>query len=123
MAAIAVLEPRINAVEELAARIQLLPVGVRWIHAQQDVIQAVAVGREPVRGPWTRRFDRILSISDGLGAVRPVVAVVNLLLMCGVWVLQFATSVRPRQSNAVFVGIGALRERVLVEQFETIGRE
>lgn len=108
------------AIEALASRIQLLPREIRWLHSQQEVIQAIGCGFAPYRGPWSRCADHVVRLADALGIGRQVAVAISFFLL----LLTFASQLRtPREAGAaeaLFVGIRAMREPSLVQHFERV---
>jgi len=105
-----------NPIEELSSRLQLLPANVRWLYAQEGLIQAVALGRDPERGPRSRLADRLVALSSRVGLGRALAAIVNFMLLTLIFAQQSLTPSKPA-SGALFVGIKTLREQELVRQF------
>ena len=108
-----------NPIEKLAARLQLLPSHVRWLYAQEGVIQAVALGRSPKRGPRSRLADSLIGLSSRVGLERPIAAFVNFILLTLTYARQ--NLARSATANGVlFCCIEALRERELASRFGTM---
>lgn len=105
-----------NPIEMLATRLQSLPTSVRWLYAQQEVIQATALGHVPLRGPWSQRADRMVALSSRFGLARILAAIVNLSLLIVLYVRQSLVRRLP-VAGALLIGIKASREPELVRLF------
>src|SRR5262245_26893249 len=106
-----------NSIEMIAARLQSLPPTIRWLYAQEGLVQATALGYAPGRGPWSRAADHLIRLSSRFGFARIVAAAANLSLLMVFYVRQSLVRQVPAD-GALFVGIGALREPKLVREFE-----
>lgn len=80
-----------NRIELLVAELQKLPMEVRRLHAQQDVITALASGTLPIRRLWTQRADRIIALADKIGFARIIVTFAALVLTLVLDVRQYGT--------------------------------
>jgi hypothetical protein len=111
-----------NPIEELSSRLQLLPAKVRWLYAQEGLIEAVALGREPERGPRSRLADGLVALSSRVGLGRALAAMVNSILLTLIFMRQSLTPSKPA-NGALFVGIKTLRESELVRRFGAMQAE
>lgn len=110
-------------IESLAAKIQALPPGLRWVHAQEDLIYAQATGKSAFRGVWTRRANRLLAAARLLHLELTVSALINLLLLLMLRLAQRQRGVAAPSAAPLFVGFGAMREQSLHREFETMAGE
>lgn len=108
-----------NPIEKLAASLQRLPAGVRWLYARQDLVSAAALGCEPERGPWSRRADRMMGLAWCMGIAPVLAATVNLALLMLTYARQCLVRPMPKD-GALFVGFGAAREPELIRQFKVM---
>jgi len=104
-----------NPIEAIAEPIQLLPPEIRWLHAQPDMIRAKGAGTALAYGPKTRAARSMLAIT-GPGA-RAVACMGSALLLLATYLKQFRTGPQRRVQTSIFIGIGALREAALREEF------
>ena len=112
---------RSASIERLAGEIQRLPASVRWLHAQPDVILALACEKPLVRGPRMCWVDRFVRLTTSLGIARVSATAVSLVTILATYIRQLAMLRRPQAAHApFFVGMGALREPGLVRQLEEL---
>lgn len=108
-----------NPIETLASKLQTLPAEIRWLHTQEDVIGAIATGTELNRGPWTKRADFLVVLTEKLHLSRIFAAGINLVLLIHIALKQYKFKVRKSDyGSLLFVGKGALRDEYLAGQFE-----
>jgi hypothetical protein len=110
-----------NPIEKLAGRLQLLPASVRWLYAQDNVVQAAALRFVPQRGRWSRVADSMVAFCLPIGLAKVISAIVNLVLLGWIYARQSLVQSAPVK-GALFVGIGALREPELVYHFKEMQR-
>jgi hypothetical protein len=106
-------------IERLAARIQALPAAIRWVHAQQDIIQALGCGIATERGPQSRKVDRLISAAERFRLGCIFAAAMSLALLLEIFFRQILVG-RDSTDGRLFVGIGAMREPRLIELFGEI---
>jgi hypothetical protein len=107
-----------NPIECLADSIQGLPPRVRWLHAQEDVIRANALGAPPAYGPRMRAAELFLSFAAALGFARFAACAASFVLLLGIYLRQIPVRRTSRLRASIFVGIRALREVSLLRDFE-----
>lgn len=104
-----------NAIEDLAASIQKLPVDIRWLHAVPDVIQSLACGTCLKFGSRTRLAAVLVSVTIVPSLARLVVCAGSLALLLNAHRSQVRSKASIALYPSIFVGVGALRERGLIE--------
>lgn len=109
-----------SRIESLAAKIQALPPGLRWVHAQEDLIYAQATGKSAFRGVWTQRANRLMAAARLLHLDLAVSALINLLLLLKLCLAQRQRKTAAPAAAPLFVGFGAMREQSLQREFETM---
>lgn len=106
-----------SPIEPLAVKVQRLPAEVRWLYSQPDLIRARALGGPLRPGRWTRMASRLLGAARRVGCGEVVALCAGLALALRLC-LRPAASVGPKAGRlALFVGIGALGETRLREEF------
>jgi hypothetical protein len=104
-----------NAIEELAGTIQTLPADTRWLNAVPDVIQSRACGTPLKLGPRTRLAAMFLSVPMAPALARLLACAGSLLLLLNAYRSQSRAKPTTPLGSSIFIGVGALRERGLIE--------
>lgn len=107
-----------SSIENFASKIQALPPQLRWVSAQDEII--MRVGTCPPRGRGGIWADRFVLWAGWLSVDRAAVAGATFVLSLGLFFRQYSTRSKHDLKSALFVGIDALREPPLVEEFEKI---
>lgn len=105
-----------NPIEAMAARIQGLPADIRWLHAVPDVIQSRACGTRLILGARTRLAAALMSLAVVPSLARLAACGGSLVLLVLVYWSQSRSRTRSALHPSIFVGVGALRERALIEE-------
>jgi len=116
--------PKIDTakIDALAARIQALPLDIRWAAADEAIIAAVASGAKGTEGPVSRRVRALLERASRVGLAYPLVRVLSFVQLLRLWLRQRRAvggrhSVRTN-SGRLFIGIRALKEKELRPHYE-----
>lgn len=106
-------------IEDLAGACQHVAPEVRWLYSQRpEVLRALAEGARPVQGPWTRRAHRLIAFADRIGLARSVIGFSILAILFRFFLIQFTTGKAGIDGPLLFIGLGALRDEQLIDEFE-----